>query len=170
MIRVYIKRKNEIAGHVFIARSSVQKDVVAILHFGFVRDGFITEKEWNNSQELIVDKFELHITESYIDGRCKIARNAKRFNWKDVLKMKPGEVFKPVAYKPVCNFFSIEIEISNCGSMVRYRIGNKGAVSAWKEIYYTKGGRPFFKMHDDEHARSKYYFDRRYYLDEFLKF
>ena len=73
--------------------------------------------------------------------------------------MKQGEVFKPMAYKTISNSFGIEIEVSNCGSMVRYRIGENGAVSDWKEIHFTKSGRPYFN-------RNK----TRYYLDEFMKF
>jgi hypothetical protein len=159
MLRIYVRRKNEIAGHVFICKSSIKGDKVAILpFFGFVTDGLITEEEWDKSQQTIVEKFELCVTESYIDGRCKAARNAKKFNWKDVLKMKQGETFKPMAYKTLCNSFGIEIEVSNCGSMVRCRIGENGAVSDWKEIHFTKGGRPYFN-----------YGKTRYYLDEFMR-
>lgn len=62
-----------------------------------------------------------------------------------------------------CNFFGIEIEVSNCGSIVRYRIGENGAVSKWKEIHYTKGGRPFFEVSKKAHGCA------RYYLNEFMK-
>ena len=159
MIRIYVRRKNEIAGHVFICKSSIKEDKVMILPFiGFVTDGLITEEEWAKSQQTIIDKFELYVTESYIDGRCKVARNAKKFNWKDVLKMKQGETFKPMAYKTICNSFGMEIEVSNCGSMVRYRIGENVAVSDWKEIHFTKSGKPYFNCNKI-----------RYYLDEFMK-
>ena len=159
MIRIYVRRKNEIAGHVFICKSSIKEDKVAILPFiGFVTDGLITEEEWAKSQQTIIDRFELHVTESYIDGRSKAARNAKKFNWKDVLKMKQGETFKPMAYKTICNSFGMEIEVSNCGSMVRYRIGENVAVSDWKEIHFTKSGKPYFNCNKI-----------RYYLDEFMK-
>jgi hypothetical protein len=47
--------------------------------------------------------------------------------------------------------------------MVRYRIGENGAVSEWKEIHYTKGGRPFFEVSKKAHGCT------RYYLDEFMK-
>ena len=159
MIRIYVRRKNEIAGHVFICKSSIKEDKVMILPFiGFVTDGLITEEEWAKSQQTIIDRFELHVTESYIDGRSKAARNAKKFNWKDVLKMKQGETFKPMAYKTICNSFGMEIEVSNCGSMVRYRIGENVAVSDWKEIHFTKSGKPYFNCNKI-----------RYYLDEFMK-
>ena len=159
MIRIYVRRKNEIAGHVFICKSSIKEDKVAILPFiGFVTAGLITEEEWAKSQQTIIDRFELHVTESYIDGRSKAARNAKKFNWKDVLKMKQGETFKPMAYKTICNSFGMEIEVSNCGSMVRYRIGENVAVSDWKEIHFTKSGKPYFNCNKI-----------RYYLDEFMK-
>ena len=47
MIRIYVRRKNEIAGHVFICKSSIKEDKVAILPFiGFVTAGLITEEEW----------------------------------------------------------------------------------------------------------------------------
>ena len=159
MIRIYIRRKNEIAGHVFICKSSIKGDKVAILpFFGFVTDGLITEEEWAKSQQTIIDKFELYVTESYIDGRCKVARNTKKFSWKDILKMKIKDAFVPMGYKSICNFFGIEIEVSNCGSMVRYRIGENGTVSEWKEIHFTKAGKPYFNA---RHTR--------YYLNEFMK-
>ena len=162
MIRIYVRRKNEIAGHVFICKKSIKEDKVMILPFiGFVTDGLITKEEWAKSQQTIVDRFELYVAESYIDGRCKVARNIKKFSWKDILKMKVKDAFKPMGYKSICNFFGIEIEISNCGSMVRYRIGD-GAVSQWREIHYTKGGRPFFEV-SKAHGRT------RYYMDEFMK-
>jgi hypothetical protein len=159
MIRIYVRRKNEIAGHVFICKSSIKEDKVAILPFiGFVTAGLITEEEWAKSQQTIIDKFELYVTESYIDGRCKVARNTKKFNWKDILKMKVKDAFKPMAYKTLTNSFGMEIEVSNCGSMVRCRVGENGAVSSWKEIHFTKSGRPYFS-----------YGKVRYYLDEFMK-
>ena len=164
MIRIYVRRKNEIAGHVFICKSSIKKDKVAILpFFDFVTEGLITEEEWAKSQQTIIDKFELYVAESYIDGRCTVARNMKKFSWKDILKMKIKDAFKPMAYKTICNSFGMEIEVSNCGSMVRYRIGKKVAVSEWKEIHYTKDGRPFFKVSKKAHGCT------RYYLDEFMK-
>jgi len=160
MIRIYVRRKNEIAGHVFICKSSIKEDKVMILPFiGFVTDGLITEEEWAKSQQTIIDKFELYVVESYIDGRCKVARNTKKFSWKDILKMKVKDAFKPMAYKTLTNSFGMEIEVSNCGSMVRYRVGEKGAVSEWKEIHFTKSGRPYFNCNKT-----------RYYLDEFMKF
>lgn len=160
MIRIYVRRKNEIAGHVFICKSSIKEDKVAILPFiGFVTAGLITEEEWAKSQQTIIDKFELYVVESYIDGRCKVARNTKKFNWKDILKMKVKDAFKPMAYKTLTNSFGMEIEVSNCGSMVRYRVGEKGAVSEWKEIHFTKSSRPYFNCNKT-----------RYYLDEFMKF
>ena len=63
-----------------------------------------------------------------------------------------------MAYKTICNFFGIEIEVSNCGSTVRYRIGENGAVSKWKEIHFTKNGKPYFNCNKT-----------RYYLNEFMK-
>jgi len=160
MLRIYIRRKNEIAGHVFICKESIKEDKVMILPFiGFVTDGLITEEEWAKSQQTIIDKFELYVTESYIDGRCKVARNTKRFSWRDILKMKVKDAFKPMAYKTLTNSFGIEIEVSNCGSMVRYRFGENGAVSEWREIHFTKSGRPYFNCNKT-----------RYYLDEFMKF
>lgn len=164
MIRIYVRRKNEIAGHVFICKSSIKEDKVAILPFiEFVTDGLITEEEWAKSQQTIIDKFELYVTESYIDGRCKVARNTKKFSWKDILKMKVKDAFVPMAYKTISNRLAIEIEISNCGSMVRYRIGENSQVSDWKEIHFTKGGRPFFEVSKKAHGCA------RYYLDEFMK-
>lgn len=46
MIRIYVRRKNEIAGHVFICKESIKEDKVMILPFtGFITDGLITEEE-----------------------------------------------------------------------------------------------------------------------------
>lgn len=164
MIRIYVRRKNEIAGHVFVCKESIKEDKVMMLPFiGFVTDGLITKEEWGQSQQTIIDKFELYVTESYIDGRCKVARNTKKFSWKDILKIKAKDTFKPMGYKSICNLFGIEIEVSNCGSMVRYRIGENGAVSDWKEIHYIEGGRPFFEVNKKAHGRA------RYYIDEFTK-
>lgn len=159
MIRIYIRRKNEIAGHVFICKSSIKEDKVRILPFiGFVTDGLITEEEWAKSQQTIIDKFELYVTESYIDGRCKVARNMRKFSWKDILKMKAKDAFKPMGYKPICNFLSMEIEVSNCGSMVRYRISKNGTVSEWTEIHFDKSGKPYFMAYGSKQ-----------YLNEFMK-
>lgn len=158
MIRIYIRRKNEIAGHTFICKSSIKKDIIAILPHVLVVDGLITEDEWATSRESIIEKFKLFVTESYVDGRSKAARSTKKFNWREVLNMKVGETFKPMAYKTISNWLSIEIEISNCGSMVRYRIGENSQVSDWKEIHFTKAGKPYFNA---RHTR--------YYLNEFMK-
>ena len=164
MKRIYIRRKNEIAGHVFKSRDSIKDDKVAILPFiGFVDKGLITEEEWSTSQQNIVEKFELYVAESYIDGRTKTARNMKHFSWKDLLNMKRGDTFKPMGYHTICNTFGIEIEISSCGSMVRYRIG-QSSVSNWIEIHFTKAGRPYFNMNKKATGRS------RYYLDEFMRY
>lgn len=164
MFRIYVRRKNEIAGHTFICKSSIKKDRVAILPFvGFVTSNIISEEEWAKSQELIVDKFELYVAETYIDGRSKVAHNTKKFSWKDILKMKIRDTFKPVGFKSLCNFFGIEIEISKCGSAARYRIGEKSQVSDWKEIRYTENGRPYFSVSKKAHGCT------RYYLDEFEK-
>ncbi len=158
MIRIYIRRKNEIAGHTFICKSSIKKDIIAILPHVLVVDGLITEDEWATSRESIIEKFKLFVTESYVDGRSKAARSTKKFNWREVLNMKVGETFKPMAYKTISNWLAIEIEISNCGSMVRYRIGENSQVSDWKEIHFTKAGKPYFNA---RHTR--------YYLNEFMK-
>ena len=158
MFRIYVRRKNEIAGHVFICKESIKQDKVVILpYIGLVTDGLITEEEWANSQQTIVERFELYVAETYIDGRCKVARNTRKFSWKDILKMKVKDAFKPMGYKSICNFFGIEIEVSNCGSMVRYRIDENGAVSGWKEIHYTEGGRPFFEVSKKAHDCTRYY-------------
>ena len=160
MKRIYIRRKNEIAGHVFKSHSSIQDDVIAILpFFGFVDKGFITKEEWAKSQERIVDKFEIYVVETEIDGRTKVARNMKPFSWKDILAMKRGDTFKPTGYKAITNFSSMEIEISNCGSMVRYKV--EGAVSEWKEIHFDTNGEPYFWASWGE---------RNYYLSEFMKY
>lgn len=159
MKRVYIRRKNEVTGHVFVSNKSVAHDKVKMLPFiGFVTAGLITEEEWAKNEQLIADKFELTIEESFIDGRTKKTKHMKRFCWKDIFELKALDVFVPMGYCSICNTFGMEIEISKCGSMVRYRIGENGSISNWKELYFTKSGKAYFNTKK-----------RRYYLSEFIK-
>lgn len=87
MIRIYVRKPGQITGRVYKWKTSVLNDRIAILGFiGFVTTGFITEEEWNSSQEKIADKFNLYIQESKFDGRSKIARNTPYFSWSEVIK------------------------------------------------------------------------------------
>lgn len=86
MIRIYVRKPGELSGKVYKAKTSITKDKVAILgYLGFVLTGLITETEWNKSQQLIVDKFELQVIESSIDGRSKVAKYMPYFSWDRVL-------------------------------------------------------------------------------------
>lgn len=86
MIRIYVRKQGEESGHVFKSRSSVLEDKVAILPWiGFV-PGIIAENEWNQSQQLIRERFGLYIKETQIDGRSKISRSLKYFSWRRVLE------------------------------------------------------------------------------------
>lgn len=87
MVRIYVRKHGQIAGRVYKWKQSIINDKVAILGFiGFVSTGFISEEEWNKSQQLIVDKFNLYISESNFDGRSKIAKNTPYFSWSEVIK------------------------------------------------------------------------------------
>ena len=169
MFRIYIKKIGEAAGHVFKAHRSIKDDKVVILPFiGFVDKGFITEEEWNRSQQRICEKLGLYVSETIIDGRTKLARSMKTFSWKDIFNMKHNlSGFKAMGYKVVSNTDVIVIEISTCGSAVRFR--NESAlqttndwnspVSDWVEIHYDENsGEPYF-----------FRFGVRQYLNEFMK-
>lgn len=168
MIRIYVKRIGDAAGHVFKSHSSVKEDKVAILHYGFVTKGFITEEEWAKSQQTICEKLGLYVSETVIDGRTKLARNLRNFSWQDIFKMRKCRTnFKAMGYKTVSNSSAITIEISNCGSMVRYRMEDaakitddwQSPVSEWTEIHYDLSGEPYFNAYGSKQ-----------YLNQFMKF
>ena len=159
MIRVYIRRKNEIAGHVFKSKSSVLRDRVALLHWGFVIKGLITEDEWNKSVEVIKDKFDLIIKETQIDGRSKLARSLESFSWA-ILMQKNNGTFNTMGYCGINNHGGMEIEISRDNSMVRYRTFGRN-ISDWKEIHFTDDGERYFLVGGKR--------GHRYYLRDFMK-
>jgi len=168
MFRIYVKRIGEIAGHVFKSHSSIKDDKVFILPFiGFVDKGFITEEEWAKSQQTICEKLGLYVSETVIDGRTKLARSMRTFSWEDIFKMRKCRTdFKTMGYKTVSNCSAITIEISNCGSMVRYRMEDathvtddwNSPVSEWTEIHFDKGSEPYFIAYGNKQ-----------YLNEFMK-
>lgn len=87
MLRIYVRKPGAEYGRVYKSKSSVVKDVVARLGWiGFVATGFITEEEWNKSQQPIVERFQLYVVETAMDGRCKEARYTPYFNWAEVIK------------------------------------------------------------------------------------
>lgn len=87
MVRIYVRKPGQITGRVYKWKQSIINDKVAILGFiSFVYTGFISEEEWNKSQQLIVDRFNLYISESKFDGRSKIAKNTPYFSWNEVIK------------------------------------------------------------------------------------
>lgn len=169
MKRIYIRRKNDICGHAFKSHVSVINDKVSILPWiGFVTEGFITNEEWAKSQQTICEKLGLYIVETNIDGRTKIARNMKPFSWKTIFNMrKYRSGFKAVGFRTNSNFSAVTIEISPCGSMVRYRTESSGnttddwnsPVSDWEEIHY------------DEVTYEPYFFcyGSRSYLKEYMR-
>lgn len=70
--------------------------------------------------------------------------------------------FKPCGSLTISNCGGIEVEINNCGDIIRYRwsYGNpKEKVSRWQEIKYSAKGRAYFVSKR-----------RRYYLDEFMRY
>lgn len=87
MIRIYVRKPGQTYGRVYKSKTSVLQDKVAMLgYIGFVATGFISENEWAKSQQSIVEKFQLVVVESTVDGRCKVARNMPFFNWAEVIK------------------------------------------------------------------------------------
>ena len=87
MLRIYVRKPGAEYGRVYKSKSSVVKDVVARLGWiGFVATGFITEEEWAKSQQPIVERFQLYMVETVMDGRCKEARYTPYFNWVEVIK------------------------------------------------------------------------------------
>lgn len=87
MKRIYVRKPGQISGRVYKSKRSIVDDKVAILSFiGFVATGYITETEHAKSQQTIVDKFQLYIEESEMDGRGKVARNTPFFSWAEVIK------------------------------------------------------------------------------------
>lgn len=87
MLRIYVRKPGHNYGRVYKSKSSVLQDKVAILgYIGFVATGFITEAEWAKSQQLIMDRFNLTIIETEMDGRGKVARHTPFFSWDEVIK------------------------------------------------------------------------------------
>lgn len=87
MIRIYVRKPGHNYGRVYKSKSSVINDKVAILgYIGFVATGFITEAEWAKSQQAIVEKFQLEIVETTMDGRGKVAKHTPFFSWDEVIK------------------------------------------------------------------------------------
>lgn len=87
MFRIYVRKPGASYGRVYKSKTSIICDKVAILgYIGFVATGFITEDEWTKSQQPIVEKFELTVAETVIDGRSKLARHIPYFNWGEVIK------------------------------------------------------------------------------------
>ena len=87
MKRIYVRKPGQEIGRVYKSKESVINDKVAILSFiGFVTTGYITEAEWAKSQQTIVDKFQLYVVETEMDGRGKVAKNTPFFSWAEVIK------------------------------------------------------------------------------------
>lgn len=86
MIRIYIRKQNEESGHVFKSRYSIINDKLSLFPFGFVLRGIISESEYLENNCIIVEKFNLYVKETKIDGRNKLARNLKFFTWDRVLE------------------------------------------------------------------------------------
>ena len=65
--------------------------------------------------------------------------------------------FKPQSYLTISNIGGIEIEISDSGEAVRFRMYD-GTVSNWQEIKFDDNGETYFLAYSD-----------RYYLNQFTK-
>ena len=165
MYRIYIRRMNDASGHVFKSKFSVKDDKIAILPHLFVAKNFITEEEWAKSQQNIREKLGLYISETVIDGRTKLARSMKHFTWVDIFNMKKNRSgFKAMGYCAVNNSTALVIEISNCGSMVRYRMEDCTGeiddwhcpVSDWQEIHFDEAGEPYFTAYNSKRYLSEF--------------
>ena len=86
---------------------------------------------------------------------------------KAILESRKRRVdFKTMGYKTVSNCSAITIEISNRGSMVRYRMEDathvtddwNSPVSEWTEIHFDKNGEPYFMAYGSKQ-----------YLNEFMR-
>lgn len=86
MLRIYVRKPGENTGRVYRCRRSILNDKVAILHWGFVKNGIITESEWAKSEETIANRFGLTITERKCDGRTKRVRSFEWFTWRILLQ------------------------------------------------------------------------------------
>jgi len=62
-------------------KKSVLKDKINILPYSFVIKNIITGGEWAESEQKIVERFNLNITEEKIDGRKKEYKNLPYFSW-----------------------------------------------------------------------------------------
>lgn len=93
MKRIYVRKQNEIAGHVFKCKTSVAKDIVAQLSWTLVLAGILAEADWANCQETIAEKYNIYIAEKNIDGRSKLAKQLPYFSWKTVLTMKANRQY-----------------------------------------------------------------------------
>lgn len=82
MLRIYVRKPGQLIGHVYKAASSVLADAVKTLPYEFVRKGLISKDEWAQSEEPIVQRFNVFITERKCDGRKKLARSFKQFTWR----------------------------------------------------------------------------------------
>lgn len=165
MIRIYVRQHDEPFGRVFKSKSSVKNDKVAILSLPLIGEAEIDKEKWAKSQQTICEALGLYISETEIDGRSKLARNMKYFSWKDIINMRKNRSdFKPMGYKTISNCLAITIEISNCGSMLRYRVESsdtdidKAEISDWLEIHFNIFGEPYFNIHKG-----------KMYLSEFMK-
>ena len=87
MVRIYIRERNKLTGHIFKSKTTIASDTIRMLPYTFVLAGLISESEFYNSQEPIRDKFDFYTAETKIDGRCKIAKSMKYFSWREVLNV-----------------------------------------------------------------------------------
>lgn len=90
MKRIYIRKKGEESGHVFKSHRSILNDVVAMLPFiPFVQSGIVQQNDWAHCQQTIIEKYDLYVVETNIDGRSKLAKSMKAFTWKSVFFKEP---------------------------------------------------------------------------------
>lgn len=67
---------------------------------------------------------------------------------------------------PVTNWYVYELQISEDGSMARWRFSSSDTVKAqgrWQEIRYTKAGKPFIYRNTPDHGKITLY------LDDFMR-
>lgn len=86
MLQIYITEKSNVFGYIFKSKTSIKDDLVSSLPYLFVTLGIISEDDYFNNKEKIVDKFDLCVIEKEVDGRDIKIKKLKYFSWLDYFK------------------------------------------------------------------------------------
>jgi hypothetical protein len=86
MLQIYITERSNVFGCIFKSKTSIKDDLISSLPYHpFVTLGIISEDDYNNSKEKIVDKFNLCVIEKEVNGRDLEIKKLKYFSWLDYL-------------------------------------------------------------------------------------